>query len=99
MGATQGTYTSPIFSLSDPTFYNPAFITLEGGLPHAEAALTAGIESEQTYFNIHTTDFAGGEIGSQLFPQAIPEPASLVLLGSALPGFRMIQRRHRAARS
>jgi hypothetical protein len=95
LGVTQGTYLSPVFSLLDPSFYNPAFVSLEGGLPQAEAALIAGIENQQTYFNIHTTNFPGGEIRSQLFSAAAPEPASLVLLGSALIGFGMIRRRNR----
>jgi hypothetical protein len=41
---------------------------LEGGLPQAEAALIAGIEAGQSYFNIHTLNNPGGEIRSQLFP-------------------------------
>jgi len=35
LGMTFGTYNSPIFSLSDSSLYNPAFVTLEGGLPQA----------------------------------------------------------------
>ena len=29
------------------TFYNLAFVTLEGGVPQAEAALIAGIEADR----------------------------------------------------
>jgi hypothetical protein len=54
LGVTFGTYTSAVFDLTQPTIYNPAFVTLEGGLLQAEAALIAGIEGGQTYFNIHT---------------------------------------------
>src|SRR6266550_4005472 len=60
LGVTQGTYLSPPFSLGDPSFYNPAFVMMEGGLPQAEAALIAGIENGLTYFNIHTTQNPGG---------------------------------------
>jgi len=60
--------------------YNPAFVTLQGGLPQAEAALIAGIQAGQTYFNIHTSNFTGGEIRGQL--TAVPGP----IAGAGLPG-------------
>src|SRR5712671_3889205 len=84
LGVTSGTYSSQVFDLTQPLIYNPAFITLKGGIAQAEAALIAGIEGGQTYFNIHTVNIPGGEIRGQLFAVAAPEPGSLVLLGSAL---------------
>jgi hypothetical protein len=82
LGMTQGTYLSPLFSLEDPTFFNPAFVTMQGGLEQAEAALIMGIENGQTYFNIHTMPNPGGEIRSQLLPHGVPGP----IAGAGLPG-------------
>jgi hypothetical protein len=86
LGVTEGTYLSPLFSLEDPTFYNPAFVTQEGGLAQAETALIAGIENEQTYFNIHTSQFPGGEIQAQLLPGGVPEPSTWAMMLVGLAG-------------
>jgi hypothetical protein len=84
LGVTSGSFTSAVFDLTQPTIYNPAFVTLQGGLTQAEAALIAGILNGTTYLNIHTVNFPGGEIRGQL--EAVPEPTTLLLLGTTMAG-------------
>ena len=97
LGVTSGAYSSAVFDLTQTTIYNPAFVTLAGGIPQAEAALIGGIENGMAYLNIHTANFPGGEIRGQLI--STPEPASLVLLGSGLVSLLLTRRRNRNARS
>ena len=92
LGVTSGTYLSVVFDLTQPTIYNPAFVTLQGGLSAAEAALIAGIQTGMTYLNIHSVNFPGGEIRGQLF-LPIPEPSTLLLLGSGLAGLLLWRKR------
>jgi hypothetical protein len=75
------------FDLTLPGIYNPAFVTAQGGLANAEAALIAGIEDQGAYFNIHTVNFGGGEIRGFL---VTPLPAALPLFASGLAGLGLL---------
>jgi hypothetical protein len=73
--------------------YNPAFVTLQGSLATAEASFIAGLLAGETYLNIHTNVFPGGEIRG--FVIVVPEPmtTSLFVLGLAAAGFVSLRRR------
>jgi len=89
---TSGTYSSAVFDLTQSTFYNSAFVTLQGGLPQAEASLVAGLLDGKTYLNIHSGTFPLGEIRGFVV-QAVPEPSSLVLLGSGVFALLLYRRK------
>jgi CHRD domain len=71
LGVTAGNY-AMTFNLLNPASYNPDFITSAFNpsrtVAGANAALVSGIAAGETYFNIHTTNFPGGEIRGFLTP-------------------------------
>ena len=71
LGVTAGTY-DDTFDLTASSTYNPAFVTAEGSVANAEAALLAGLSTDKAYLNIHTTQFPGGEILGFLTPTPLP---------------------------
>ena len=86
LGVQAGTY-SQDFDLTLSSSFNPLFISSaifnpSGTIAGAEAALEAGILAGETYFNIHTNLFPGGEIRGFL---TVPGP----LTGAGLPGLVM----------
>lgn len=90
VGVTSGTYLQT-FDLTLASTYNPAFVTMRGGLDAARVAFLGGLQNGLTYFNVHSSLFPGGEIRGQL--QAVPEPTTLILLGTGLAGAAIRRRR------
>jgi hypothetical protein len=90
--ATSGTFIGT-FDLTLAGTYTASFITAEGGtVSGAEAALIAALASGQTYANIHTALYPGGEIRGQL--SLAPEPATWGIAGMALYALIRLRRRH-----
>jgi hypothetical protein len=80
---TSGTFNTTV-DLSLASTYTAGFITQEGGtVALAEAGFIAALNSGNTYANIHNANFPGGEIRGQI-AQVVPEPSSLLLLGTGL---------------
>jgi hypothetical protein len=92
IGVTSGTYAPQTFNTLDSSFYNPDFITLNGGtVAGAEAAFAQALEQGEAYFNIHTVNFGGGEIRGFLHvPDAGPTMLCLVM---GLVGLEMFRRK------
>jgi hypothetical protein len=82
LGVNAGSY-SNILDMTQASSWNPAFITAEGSIANAEAALVAGL-------NIHSSVVPGGEIRGFLVPA--PEPGTMALSIAALAGLFLVSR-------
>jgi len=89
-GVTSGTY-DHTFDLTVASTYNPAFVTAEGSLANAEAALLNGLATDHTYMNVHSTFAPNGEISGFLVPA--PEPSTIFLAAGSLLSLGILRRR------
>jgi hypothetical protein len=93
IGVTSGTY-DQMFNTLDPLFYNPTFLTANGGTAAgAEAALAQALGRGRAYFNIHTENFPSGEIRGFLH---VPDAGSTIAcFGVGLIGLGIFRRKFR----
>lgn len=93
-GVTSGNYDQTL-DLALASSFNPTFINLHGGnVDSARAFLITGMLAGESYLNIHTTQFGGGEIRGFLIAQ-VPEPGSFGLMGIGLAAALISLRRNR----
>jgi hypothetical protein len=92
-GVKASTYNTMI-DLSLDASYDPAFLAANGGTATgALSALTTAVNAHEAYVNIHTNQFANGEIRGWIVAAPIPEPASWAMLGVGLAGLGFMARR------
>jgi len=61
LGVTAGTYDGTL-DMNNAGSYNPAFVTANTNVAGARNTLLTGMRNGMAYFNIHTTNYPGGEI-------------------------------------
>ncbi len=77
LGVTSGSW-DRTYDMTQAGSWNAPFLTASGGTPlGAEAAFMAGVAANQSYLNIHSTTFTGGEIRGFLVLNRFTANASL----------------------
>ena len=90
VGVTSGSFIAT-YDLLLASSYNPAFVTNNGGIAGAQAALLAGMADGTSYFNIHTQTIPSGEIRG--FLTEVPEPGGVMLFALGICCLSLFWRR------
>jgi hypothetical protein len=94
-GVHAGSYSMAI-PLYEETSYDPEFLKANGGtVKGAASALVDGINANEAYVNIHTSEYPGGEIRGFIVAAPVPEPAEWGLMAGGLAGLLWMGRRKR----
>ena len=91
LGLASGSFSSTL-DLTMSSSYNPAFVTANGSIASAQAALINGFNNGTAYFNVHTSVVPGGEIRGFLV-STVPEPSTYALMLIGLCGVVVVARR------
>jgi hypothetical protein len=75
LGVPYGDY-DHTFDMTLASSYNSSFITANGSIAAAEAALYAAIAADKAYLNVHSSVYGGGEIRGFLTPGAATPTAN-----------------------
>jgi hypothetical protein len=90
LGVTSGSM-DQTYDMTQAGTWNPAFVTAQGSIAGAEAALTNGLAAGTAYLNIHTSQFPGGEIRGFLLAQVLPSIGNIPTLSEwALIGLAVL---------
>jgi hypothetical protein len=94
-GVTSGTY-SVTYNLLDAATYTSGYWTANGGTAEgARDSLIDDLNTGRAYFNIHTVQYAGGEIRGFYIPSPVPEPGTYAMLAIGLAGIAVAARQKR----
>jgi hypothetical protein len=70
LGVTAGTY-DQTYDMTSSSSYSTSFFNMYGTADGARSALLTGMSNGTAYFNIHTSNFPGGEIRGNLMLDTI----------------------------
>lgn len=85
LGVSAGAF-SNTWDMTLASSYNASFVSAQGGIANAEAALLNAMLTNRAYLNVHSSTFGGGEIRG-----FIPTPGAAAVLG--LGGLLVARRR------